>query len=151
MTAGGPPPGAVPLRWQGARMNGRIGLEGVLEEHRLWVETRGKRGKRADLRGARLQNASLRGALLQSACLENGDLKWADLREADLRKANLKGVDLLGASLQKARLQRADLRWADMRGTDLRGVNLTRAIGLTEHQIRTAVKDDRTKLPKDLQ
>ncbi len=57
-------------------------LKKILEAHRKWVESEGKKGKVADLREANLCQADLRGANLQ---------------EAYLGGANLEGANLLGA------------------------------------------------------
>ena len=54
-------------------------LNKILEEHKKWLDTDGKEGKRADLRYANLR----------------GD----DLRSADLCGADLCGADLCGANL----------------------------------------------------
>lgn len=62
-------------------------LQQVLHDHAQWLKSRGKSGKRADLRNASLRNASLLGA---------------DLRNADLSGASLLGASLSGASLSGA-------------------------------------------------
>lgn len=49
-------------------------LNKILEDHKIWVESFGQKGVRADLR--------------------NADLRGADLSGADLRVANLSGADL---------------------------------------------------------
>ena len=57
-------------------MNKLIDLQKVLNEHELWLKSKG--GQRANLRNANFRNADLRGA---------------NFRNADLRGANLEGVD----------------------------------------------------------
>lgn len=54
-------------------------LPGVLAAHREWVESGGRAGKRANLRGAYLGGADLRGADLRGAYLRGADLGGADL------------------------------------------------------------------------
>jgi len=54
-------------------------LKQILEAHKLWRESGGKSGARADLSGANLSRANLSEA----------DLRWANLRGANLREANL--------------------------------------------------------------
>ena len=81
----------------------------ALENHAKWLESEGKEGMKADLRGADLSGA---------------DLRAADLRRADLRWANLSGADLCWANLCWANLRKVDLRAADLREADLRGANL---------------------------
>ena len=51
-------------------------LTETLKAHKLWIESDGKEGRRANLTGANLREA---------------DLRAADLREADLRAADLQG------------------------------------------------------------
>ena len=109
-------------------------LASILEQHRLWVESNGKGGKRADLSGKDLKNANLCMADLRMAdlrettlCytdLRGADLEQADLRRADLRRAGLHGANLRGANLRGANLRGADLAQADLRGADLRGADL---------------------------
>lgn len=139
----------------------------VLEAHKLWVESNGKEGERAelegadlrgsylrganlrhanlecaDLQGANLQIADLRGADLQRADLRDANLHKADLREADLREANLQGAAMCEAvlrlaDLRGANLRSADMRWADLQWTDLEGADLSRA-DLTEANLTGA-------------
>ena len=75
-------------------------MKEILEAHKLWLETNGRDGERADLRGADLRGADLRGADLSGA-----DLRWADLSGADLRGVDLSGADLRGAELRGVELR----------------------------------------------
>ena len=77
-------------------------LNQILEQHKLWIETNGVQGERANLEGAYLGGANLRGA----------DLGSANLRGADLGSANLTGASLAGADLRDANLEGADLTGA---------------------------------------
>lgn len=79
-----------------------MNIKKVLSNHKLWLETCGKEGMRADLHGADLHGAGLRGADLHGA-----DLRWADLSGADLRGADLRGADLRWANLQWANIDYA--------------------------------------------
>lgn len=102
----------------------------ALDQHRLWVESRGKEGVRADLSGANLAEADLTGAnlqgvLLQKANLVGADLSMANLRnanlvEADLRETNLLGTEFSGANLMGANLYGAQGLWVGRLG----GANL---------------------------
>jgi len=104
-------------------------LKEILEQHQLWVSTKGKQGERANLTdanltGANLYDANLRDANLTRAILTGADLYRAILRGADLRGANLSGADLTGADLTGANLTGANLTGA---GANLRGANLSYA------------------------
>jgi hypothetical protein len=59
-------------------------LKHILAQHKLWCETDGREGERANLCGANLYRANLYGA--------------------NLRKANLCGANLSGANLRRAKL-----------------------------------------------
>jgi len=77
-------------------------LKQILEDHRLWLETRfstSPKGKKADLRRANLRRANLREANLYGANLYGANLYGANLREADLYVANLYGANLREADL----------------------------------------------------
>ena len=68
--------------------------QGVLADHRAWLDSDGQSGEKADLSHAQLQGLSM----------------WsADLREADLSHASLQG-----ANLDHARLRGANLRHANI-------------------------------------
>ena len=72
-------------------------LQEILARHRLWLETDGRQGQRADLSGANLRGADLAGADLTGANLARADLYGADLRRAKLRHANVAGANLTDA------------------------------------------------------
>ena len=89
-----------------------MNIKKILDEHNLWLQTGGKEGARADLRGANLSgvnlnDADLRGANLRYAYLNDAYLHGANLCYADLRYANLGGANLGGANLHGADLQGA--------------------------------------------
>ena len=114
-------------------------LKAILEDHRLWVESGYKQGKRANLRGADLRDANLldanlldanllranlRGADLQGADLQSANLQYANLQDANLEGAYLRCADLQSADLEDANLQDANLRGANLYGANLRGADL---------------------------
>src|ERR1700726_1015234 len=86
-----------------------LDLAEVLDQHKIWVESGGESGTKADLGGVNLSNADLTGANLQGAFLN---------------KANFRGADLSLANLRGASLVQADLRDTNLLGTELRGANL---------------------------
>jgi nucleoid DNA-binding protein len=109
-------------------------LKKILNDHRRWLESEGKKGKRANLAYAKLKEADLYAACLSRINLQGADLQGADLSEADLYGANLQDANLDdailewasldGAKLQRASFQEADLRWANLEGTKMEGANL---------------------------
>ena len=99
-------------------------LKVILDQHKLWIESGRKKGKRANLRGVYLQGANLRGVYRQSANLQSANLQSADLRDANLQSANLQSADLRDADLQSADLRGANLKGANLKDANLRGVNL---------------------------
>jgi uncharacterized protein YjbI with pentapeptide repeats len=90
-----------------------LDLAEILDQHKLWVESGGESGSKADLCSVNLSNADLTGVNLQSAFLH---------------KANLSGADLSMANLRGASLVQADLRNSNLLGTELRGANLMGAM-----------------------
>ncbi len=111
----------------------------------------------AYLQGARLWEARLRGAHLAWARLEQSKLWGADLGKANLENAWLDGAELQAyeshppAKLDGAKLMRASFKGAVLDGVDLRGADLTGAKGLTREQLQSAIVDETTVLPDDLQ
>ena len=114
-------------------------LNEILDEHKEWLETGGKKGKRADLHGvdlrdanlrcadlrdANLRDANLRDANLRYADLSYADLRYADLSYADLSYTNLYDADLSYANLSYANLSYANLHYANLRDANLRCANL---------------------------
>ena len=92
----------------------------ILKAHRLWIESKGKRGRRANLSMECLSGANFSGANLSEASFSEADLFGANLCGANLQRANLYGANLYEANLYGANLQRADLYRANLLGADLR-------------------------------
>ena len=137
-------------------------LKEILDQHKLWIETNGVQGKRADLSyadltganlldailtdakidGANLTGANLKGAILTAAYLyganlyganlEDADFTGADLTSANFTDADLTNAYLMNAYLGDANLTDADLTGAYLLGAYLLGANLTGAIGLPD-------------------
>jgi uncharacterized protein YjbI with pentapeptide repeats len=86
-----------------------LDLAEILDQHKIWVESGGESGAKADLCGVNLAHADLTGVNLQGAFLN---------------KANFRGADFSLANLRGASLVQADLRDTNLLGTELRGANL---------------------------
>lgn len=104
----------------------------ILEAHRRWLVSRGRKGKQADLtrcnlQGADLEEVDLREIKLSCACLAKADLSDSNLEDADLENANLEKACLASASLKRANLRGASLRGADLREADLQEADLSGA------------------------
>ncbi|HXM92955.1 MAG TPA: pentapeptide repeat-containing protein [Candidatus Dormibacteraeota bacterium] len=93
-------------------------LAEVLDQHKVWVETDGESGVKADLCGVNLSNADLTGVNLQGAFLHKANLCGADLSMANLREANLVQADLRNTTLLGTELRGANLMGADVYGAE---------------------------------
>lgn len=117
-------------------------LEQVIKKHQLFISTKGKDGKRADLSNIdfqeiNLQNKDLRGAILDFANFQNADLRWSIFRGAKLRntkfnkaklfRINLEGANLRGSSLEKANLSEANLKYTKLSWANMEGVSFKKA------------------------
>src|ERR1700736_6196141 len=111
-----------------------IELAQILDEHKLWVESGGDAGAKADLTGANLAGADLTGVNLQDAILTKANLAGADLSMANLRGANLVHADLRNTTLLGTELRGASLMGATLYGAEglwvgrLGGTNLFDAL-----------------------
>ncbi|MGH9794003.1 MAG: pentapeptide repeat-containing protein [Candidatus Acidiferrales bacterium] len=109
-------------------------LVDVLLQHRVWAESDGKGGARADLTnnylpGVDLSGVNLRGAFLRKTDLAGADLSFTDLRGACLVQANLQKVNLIEARLRDAALQGANLDGVtELLPTQLGGAHLFGAV-----------------------
>src|SRR5437899_4370186 len=97
-----------------------IDLAENMDKHKMWVESGGESGAKADLCGVNLAKADLTGVNLQGAHLHRTNLAGADLSMANLR----------GVSLVRSNLQNANLVGTDRAGANLMGANLYGAEGL---------------------
>ena len=102
-------------------------LKTILEQHKLWLDSNKKEGKRADLSSVDLSSADLTGANLRCADLTGAKLSGANLSGANLTGANLTCTNLTGADLSGADLAFANLRYANLSGADLSGADLYNA------------------------
>src|SRR5712664_5007535 len=71
-----------------------LDLAEVLDQHKIWVESGGESGTKADLCGVNLAHADLTGVNLQAAFLNKANFRGADLSLANLRGASLVQADL---------------------------------------------------------
>ena len=85
-------------------------LEEILDSHRIWVKSKGHKGKRADLSSAFLREVYLQGVQLRGANLHSANLQKAELQNSDLFLSDMRGIDLLEGKLVKADLKRAKLK-----------------------------------------
>ena len=90
-------------------------LEKILHDHKLWLESEGVRGKRADfsgldLTGMSLRNVNLKGAILKGAELTDVDLGGANLRGVTLPE-NFSGFEALSSVEEASKNARALLVW----------------------------------------
>ncbi|HGN9467066.1 TPA: pentapeptide repeat-containing protein [Providencia stuartii] len=102
-------------------------LRKILDEHKIYVESFGESGSKANLRNANLTGANLTGADLTDANLRDANLTGANLTDADLTGANLRDANLTGANLRNANLTGANLTGADLTDANLRDADLTGA------------------------
>jgi hypothetical protein len=119
-------------------------LAGIVKGHRLWLESGGKEGKRADLSdkklhvGFELKGVYLRGAILNGADFENADLTDTNFQRAELRRANFGKTALRRTNFREADLQNANLEEANfllstqLAGADVTGAKLPQAIAQFE-------------------
>ena len=132
-------------------------LDKILENHKLWLESNKKEGKRARLRfenldGINLQNKNLQEIDFEGACLNRSFLSDSNLNRANLRKSflndafirkatfiesSLEGASLKGATAPEVKLNKANLKYANLQRiklqnaefyeTNLEGANLGEA------------------------
>jgi uncharacterized protein YjbI with pentapeptide repeats len=112
-------------------------LNKIIREHKWWLRSNGKKGKRANLEGFVLKNVDLykvdlKRARLCRANLENSNLASANFYKANLEGANLRSANLEGAILSSANLKSADLQdsimeIAELSDADLQNANLKEA------------------------
>ena len=78
------------------------------------------------------------------------DVRGAYLRRTDLSFANLERANLSQADFTNAIFRGANFKDAILEGTILKGADLTDAKNLTLAQLKEAILDKDTKLPKNL-
>jgi len=86
--------------------------EQILQEHRVWLQSAGQKGKRADLTGVDLSGleiteGDLRGAQLERTIFSNSEIRLGDFRAADFGPNHRFPCTLTGAKFQGAILRSA--------------------------------------------
>ena len=89
-------------------------IEGMLADHRLYLETEYHQGRRANFSSADLTGRDFSGLNLRGIKMDRALLSGADFTGAHLQSANL-----IGAVLQEACFDRADLSRARLSGAKL--------------------------------
>jgi uncharacterized protein YjbI with pentapeptide repeats len=100
-------------------------LKQILEEHKKWLKSKGKEGKRADLHLINFKKINMKKAILAFANMQQSNLFGVNLQQANLIRTNLKKSYLSQANLKMANLFRANLEGAEIIGSILRNSNLT--------------------------
>jgi uncharacterized protein YjbI with pentapeptide repeats len=101
----------------------------------------------AQFDGSNMAGAQLNNANLSAASFVSTNFSGAQLQGADMRGANFTNAWFNWAWFAGAKLDGANFTDAKMIGAQLQGADLSRAIGLTEVQLRTACGDSMTRLP----
>jgi uncharacterized protein YjbI with pentapeptide repeats len=105
-----------------------LGLEEVnrsLVEHKLWVETVGDRGTRAQFQKHRLPDVDLSDRDLSGAEFADCAMIGMHFSRATLALVNLAGCDLRYSIFDRARLNGANLSGANLTGADLTAITAT--------------------------
>ncbi|WP_419798792.1 MAG: pentapeptide repeat-containing protein [Terasakiella sp.] len=129
-----PPPAVEPVGPENDDFEEIIDLDECLDLHKLWVNSGGRDGLRAnrphsDFRGQSIMEVDFTKAILPQSNFEAVNCTSSVFRKADLSGSTFKDALLSSADLRVSRLTRADMRnarldRANMLGTDLSGANL---------------------------
>lgn len=103
-------------------------FEEKLAIHHEWLESKGARGKKADLNGIDFEGSDLIGV----------DLRFVDLHDANLRAADLLMADLRDACLVRTNFRDSCLVGANLEAANLEGASLETAMGLVPRQLAGA-------------
>lgn len=97
-------------------------IKNILNDHRLWLDTKGIQGQRASFHRADLSGMDLSGEIL-----EDIDFYYANLTKTNFFGANLKKSCFYGANLQKANFEKSILSFSELTYSNLLFANLTNA------------------------
>ena len=104
-------------------------FEKIMVDHSIWILSRGRSGKLANLKdfgldGVNLEMANLPFAEMQSASMKGSFLQGANFRKAKLMHVQLSGARLDGADFEEADLSDSDLSFSISVGTNFSDANL---------------------------
>lgn len=95
-------------------------LSKIINEHREWLNTDGKSGKKAYLSNLMLQRLELKKIDLSEADIETAALELSKLNSVDFTKANMQSSQLCYSSLDKVSFNYANLRFSNFSNSDIR-------------------------------
>ena len=94
-------------------------LQQVLAEHKKWLVSEGKEGKRANLRKTDLSGRDLQKTVLNKANLYKAEFVGSNLRKVEIENGNIQKANFYYANLQKANLSLSDFRKADLSNSNI--------------------------------
>jgi len=100
-------------------------LKQILINHKKWLKSKGKEGKKADLRLINLKEITIKRAILAFADMQQSNLFRVNIQNANLIRINLKKSYLCQVNLRMANLSKANLESAKIIGGILTDSNLT--------------------------
>jgi uncharacterized protein YjbI with pentapeptide repeats len=136
-----------------------IHLDDIIEKHRIWLNSNGKEGERANLKGLNLSKSNLIKMNLSKGDLRQADLSYSNLIRSNLSEADLSGANMAGVKLKWTNLTRSDMSnamltdvdftSANIEGAILRGANLLGSTFTKEH-LEATILDEKTIFPDGL-
>ena len=101
-------------------------LQEILETHKLWVESGGKKSywanlSKVDFTGFDFSGVNLTSVVIYESNLRGVNLQGANLTRAYFSESDLRGANLSGANLTRAYFSRTNLREADLRVATAKG------------------------------
>lgn len=131
-------------------------LDEILKNHKIWLKSNGKHGKRGDLSHKNLNSLKLSKLNLSGINLSYSNLVGTDLSETNLSNSKMSDVDLSNAILVKtdlsnailtyayiinANLTEASLAQANLSDSDLSGSNFSKT-SFQEAKLNNAILED---------
>ncbi len=100
--------------------------------------------------GSRLRQADLSAAVMNHTVFAGADLRDVNAYGGVFSSSVFSGANMTHASFVGAYLQGASFRGARLDGTNFSGAEMSRAQGLSQHQLDEACGDEATTLPRGL-
>lgn len=109
-------------------------LDPIITNHKLWLDTNGYRGERANFSNVNLSNADFRNENLRNADFSYANFSYADFSNADFSYANLRNANLSNADFRNAILSYANFRNTNFSNASLSYANFSNAKNIIPFQ-----------------